>query len=253
MKLNLKKPIVFFDLETTGINITRDRIVELSYIKVFPNGTEVEKTIRINPEMPIPAEATAVHGITDADVAGERTFKEIAGVLANEFVGCDFEGYNSNRFDIPMLAEEFARAGVEFDFTKARMIDVQTIFHKKEQRTLVAAYRFYCNGDLENAHSANADTRATLEVLKAQLDRYSDLPNDVEKLSEYTTHNNNVDLMGRLIRNEKGEIVINFGKYRGMLAAKVLKEDTGYYGWILQGDFTEDTKRIFTKIKLGQM
>lgn len=253
MNLNLKKPIVFFDLETTGINITHDRIVEISYIKVMPNGTTKENTIRVNPEMHIPEESTAVHGIHDEDVANERTFREIAVSLVAEFTGCDFAGYNSNRFDIPMLAEEFARVDVDFDFSKCKMVDVQTIFHKKEQRTLVAAYKFYCGGDLENAHSANADTRATYEVLKAQLDKYSDLPNDVEKLSEYTTHTNNVDLAGRLVRNEAGEILINFGKYRGQPAAKVLREDTGYYGWIIQGDFTQDTKRLFTKIKLGQL
>lgn len=249
MELNLKKPIVFFDLETTGINVVRDRIVEISYIKVMPNGETKEKTIRVNPEMPIPAESTAVHGITDADVANERTFKEIAAQLAQEFTGCDFAGYNSNRFDIPMLAEEFARAEVDFDFTRAKMIDVQNIFHKKEQRTLVAAYRFYCNGDLENAHSANADTRATYEVLKAQLDKYSDLPNDVEKLAEYTTYGNNIDLAGRLIKNDKGEAVVNFGKYKGMLLKEVFKKDPGYYGWIMDGDFTADTKKHFTRLK----
>ena len=185
MELHLKKPIIFFDLETTGTNITKDRIVEISMIKIMPNGTENERTIRLNPEMPIPAEATAVHGITDEDVANCRTCKMIAADLAKSFQGCDIAGFNSNRFDIPMLDQEFQRAGVKFDFSKPRFIDVQTIFHKKEQRTLVAAYKFYCGKDLNDAHSASADTRATYEVLKAQLDMYDDLPNDMEALSEY--------------------------------------------------------------------
>lgn len=253
MKLNLKRPIIFFDLETTGVNISRDRIVEISYIKIMPEGTEIEKTYRVNPGMPIPAESTAVHHITDEDVADKPSFKQIAHDLVKEFAGCDFAGYNSNRFDIPMLAEEFARAEVNFDFSRARFIDVQNIFHKKEQRTLVAAYRFYCNADLTDAHSATADTRATYEVLKAQLDKYPDLENDVAKLSEFSAQTRNVDLAGRLIRDDKDRIVINFGKYKGMPAEKVLHEDSGYYGWIMQGDFTSDTKRQFTLLKLGKL
>lgn len=250
MELNLKKPIIFFDLETTGTNITTDRIVEISMIKIMPNGEEKERTLRINPEMPIPAEATAVHHITDEDVAHCRTFKEIAKDLAQSFVGCDIAGFNSNRFDIPMLDQEFQRVGVKFDFTKPRFIDVQTIFHKKEQRTLVAAYKFYCGKDLEAAHSANADTRATYEVLKAQLDRYDDLPNDIAALSEYSAQNHNVDLAGRVIYNDKHQEVINFGKYKGQLVEDVLKKDVGYYSWILQGDFPQNTKDVFTNIKL---
>lgn len=253
MKLNLKKPIVFFDLETTGINISHDRIVEISYIKVLPDGKEEEAGYRVNPEMPIPKESTAIHHITDEDVADAKTFKQLAPMLVKVFTGCDFAGYNSNRFDIPMLAEEFSRAGIDFDFSRAKFIDVQNIFHKKEQRTLVAAYRFYCGGEIENAHSANADTRATYEVLMAQLDRYNDLPNDVVALSEFSSQNNNVDLAGRLIRDEKGKVLINFGKYKGREAKKVLADDPGYYGWIMQGDFTTDTKRMFTRIKLGQI
>ena len=202
MELNLKKPIIFFDLETTGTNITTDRIVEISMIKIMPNGEEKERTLRINPEMPIPAEATAVHHITDEDVANCRTFKEIAKDLAQSFLGCDIAGFNSNRFDIPMLDQEFQRVGVKFDFTKPRFIDVQTIFHKKEQRTLVAAYKFYCGKDLEGAHSALHDTRATYEVLKAQLDMYEDLPHDMEALSDFSSQNRNVDLAGRVIYNE---------------------------------------------------
>lgn len=253
MELNLKKPIIFFDLETTGVNITRDRIVEISLIKVMPNGNEEVKTRRINPEMPIPAEATAVHHITDEMVANEPTFKQLARSLADIFKGCDIAGYNSNRFDIPMLDEEFRRCGVDFDFSHCRFIDVQTIFHKKEQRTLEAAYRFYCGKTLEGAHSANADTRATYEVLKAQLDRYSDLPNDMDKLSDYSSQNRNVDLAGRLVYNDKNEPVINFGKYKGRPAKEILEKDPGYYGWIMQGDFTANTKAAFTRIKLNQL
>ena len=247
MELNLKKPIIFFDLETTGTNITRDRIVEISVIKIMPNGEEREFTQRINPEMPIPAEATAVHHITDEDVADKPTFKQLAGNIAKGFTGCDIAGYNSNRFDVPMLAEEFARAGIDFDFSRARFIDVQTIFHKKEQRTLVAAYRFYCGKELDGAHSANADTRATYEVLKAQLDRYDDLPNDMEELSKFSAPNRNVDLMGRIILNDKDVPVINFGKYKGQPVVEVLRRDPGYYSWIEQGDFSGDTKRTFRR------
>lgn len=250
MQLNLKKPIIFFDLETTGINITKDRIVEISIIKVMPSGEEIEKTRRINPEMPIPAEATAVHHITDEDVAQCPSFKMVAKDLARIFTGCDIAGFNSNRFDIPMLDQEFQRAGVKFDFSKPRFIDVQTIFHKKEQRNLIAAYKFYCGKNLEDAHSANADTRATYEVLKAQLDRYDDLPNDMEKLSEFSSQNRNVDLMGRLIFNDNRKEVINFGKYKGRLAEEVLRQDPGYYSWILKGDFSQNTKDAFTTIKL---
>ncbi len=250
MQLNLKRPIIFFDLETTGTNVTQDRIVEISLIKVMPSGEEIEKTRRINPGIPIPAEATEIHHISDADVADAPTFKMVAKDLARIFTGCDIAGFNSNRLDIPMLDQEFQRAGVKFDFTKPRFIDVQTIFHKKEQRTLVAAYRFYCDKDLEGAHSANADTRATYEVLKAQLDRYSDLSNDIDALSDFSSQNRNVDLMGRLIYNDKRQEVINFGKYKGKLAEEVLRSDPGYYSWILQGDFPQNTKDAFTKIKL---
>ncbi|MCM1449981.1 MAG: 3'-5' exonuclease [Clostridiales bacterium] len=247
MELTLKKPIIFFDLETTGTNITHDRIVEISIIKVYPNGEEREWTQRVNPEMPIPAEATAIHHITDADVAGMPTFKQLAANLAKGFEGADIAGYNSNRFDVPMLSEEFSRAGVDFDFSRVNFIDVQTIFHKKEQRTLVAAYRFYCGKELDGAHSANADTRATYEVLKAQLDRYEDIPRDMEELSKYTSPNRNVDLMGRIIKNDKDVAVINFGKYKGQPVIDVLRRDPGYYSWIQQGDFPGDTKRVFTR------
>ena len=250
MQLNLKNPLVFFDLETTGINIVKDRIVEISYLKVLPNGKEESKTRRINPEMPIPAEATAIHGISDEDVKDCPTFKEIAKSLAAQIEGCDLAGYNSNRFDIPLLAEEFLRADVDIDMNKRKFVDVQTIFHKMEQRTLSAAYKFYCEKSLENAHTAEADTLATYEVLKAQLDRYEDLKNDVNFLSQYSCYGNNVDFAGRMVYNDKGEEVINFGKYKGRKVEEVLKSDPGYYSWIMNGDFSLNTKKMLTEIKL---
>ena len=250
MNLNLKNPIVFFDLETTGINIVSDRIVEISYLKVMPNGDEESKTRRINPEMPIPPHATAVHGITDEDVKDAPTFKSIAKSLAAQLEGCDLAGYNSNRFDIPLLAEEFLRADVDLDLMKRKFVDVQTIFHKKEQRTLSAAYKFYCDKDLENAHSAEADTKATYEILKSQLDKYQDLENDINFLAEFSAFGDNVDFAGRIVYNEKKQEVINFGKYKGRLVEDVFLEDPGYYGWIVQGDFPLYTKKVFTNIKL---
>ena len=253
MKLNLRRPLVFFDRETTGVNILKDRIVEISIVKLMPDGSEMVKTRRVNPEMPIPAEATAVHHITDEDVASEPTFRQIAKSLAQLFVGCDIAGFNSNRFDIPLLDQEFQRANVDFDFGKAHFIDVQTIFHKKEPRTLVAAYRFYCGKNLEDAHSAAADTMATCEVLKAQLERYDDLPCDVEALSEFASQNRNVDFVGRLIYDDQKREVINFGKYKGRIAEEVLRTDPGYYNWIMQGDFTKNTKDAFTRIKLRKL
>lgn len=250
MKLKLNRPIVFFDLETTGTNIMHDRIVEISLIKVMPDGSEVERTRRINPEIPIPAEASAIHGIYDEDVASEPTFRQVAASLAQLMSGCDIAGFNSNRFDIPLLDQEFIRAGINFDICAARFIDVQTIYHKREPRTLVAAYRFYCDKNLEDAHSAAADTRATFEVLKAQLERYEDLPTEVDALSEYASNNRNVDLMGRLVYDDKRREVINFGKYKGQIAEEVLARDPGYYSWIMQGDFTQNTKNAFTRIRL---
>ncbi|MDE5799660.1 MAG: 3'-5' exonuclease [Paramuribaculum sp.] len=250
MKLNLTRPIVFFDLETTGTNITSDRIVEISILKIWPDGTELERTRRVNPGMPIPAEATAVHHITDEDVAGEPSFSQIAKSLAQIFTDCDIAGFNSNRFDVPLLIEEFHRAGIALNLSGIRFVDVQTIFHKKEQRTLTAAYRFYCDKDLEDAHSASADTRATYEVLMAQLDRYPDLVNDVATLSEYSSHTRNVDFAGRLIYDDNGVEIINFGKYKGKVAEDVLRKDQGYYSWIMQGDFARNTKDAFTRINL---
>lgn len=249
MQLHLKKPLVFFDLETTGISITNDRIVEISFLKVMPDGSETCKTRRINPEMPIPAAATAVHGITDDDVKDCPTFKEVAKSLAEQLEGCDLAGFNSNRFDIPLLAEEFLRAGVNIDLNKQKFIDVQTIFHKMEQRNLVAAYKFYCDKDLDGAHSAESDTRATYEVLMSQLDRYPELENSVDALSEFSSINNNVDFAGRMIYNEKGEEVINFGKYKNHLVTDVLKKDIRYYSWIMQGDFPLNTKQKLTEIR----
>lgn len=250
MELKLQNPLIFFDLETTGVNASKDRIVEISYIKLMPNGTEVEKTLRINPEMHIPEEATAVHGIMDADVADKPRFKDIAKELARVFEGCDIAGFNSNRFDVPLLAEEFLRADVDVDFSRRRFVDVQTIFHKMEQRTLSAAYKFYCGKDLDDAHSANADTRATYEVLKAQLDKYPSLQNDIDFLSKFSTHNRNVDLAGRIVYNDNNVEVFNFGKYKGIPVEEVLKTDSGYFGWILNGDFPQNTKKVLTNIKL---
>lgn len=250
MQLNLRNPLVFFDLETTGINIVKDRIVEISYVKVYPNGKEESKTIRVNPDMPIPAESTAIHGITDDDVKDCPKFKEIAKTLAAQIEGCDLAGYNSNRFDIPLLAEEFLRAGVDIDLTKHKFVDVQTIFHKMEQRTLSAAYKFYCGKNLDNAHTAEADTMATYEVLKAQLDRYPELENDINFLSKFSSFTNNVDFAGRMVYNEKGQELINFGKYKGKLVEEVLATDPSYYAWIMNGDFPLNTKQKLTEIKL---
>lgn len=250
MELNLKRPLVFFDLETTGTDVVNDRIVEISVIKVWPDGKELERTRRINPGRPIPAEATAVHHISDEDVKDEPKFSQIAKSLAEIFTGADIAGFNSNRFDVPLLIEEFYRAGINLDTTKTRFIDVQTIFHKKEQRTLSAAYKFYCGANLEDAHSANADTRATYEVLKAQLDRYDDLANDIDALSEYSSYSRNVDFAGRLIYDDQHREVVNFGKHKGKLAEEVLRTDTGYYGWIMNGDFPQDTKNAFARIHL---
>ena len=251
MKLQLRRPIVFFDLETTGLNLLTDRIVEISVLKLMPNGETVRRTRRVNPEMPIPAESTAVHHITDADVADAPTFKQIAKNVAAFFTGCDIAGFNSSRFDIPMLDQELQRADVDFDFSRPRFIDVQTIFHKREPRNLVAAYRFYCGKDLEAAHSADADTQATYEVLLAQLERYDDLPGEVDKLAEYARQNRNVDFAGRLILDDQDRPVINFGKYKGRLATEVLSRDPAYYDWIMKGDFMKNTKDAFTRIKLS--
>ena len=250
MKLNLKNPIVFFDLETTGTNINTDRIVEICYLKVYPNGNEEAKTLRINPEMHIPEASSAVHGIYDADVADCPTFKEVAKNIARDIEGCDLAGFNSNRFDIPVLAEEFLRAGVDIDMSKRKFVDVQVIFHKMEQRTLSAAYKFYCEKNLEDAHTAEADTRATYEVLKAQLDRYPELENDVEFLAKFTEQNRCADYAGRILYDKDGVEVFGFGKYRGRPVAEVFREEPGYYSWMMNGDFPMYTKKVITEIRL---
>ncbi|MBN2813409.1 MAG: 3'-5' exonuclease [Bacteroidales bacterium] len=250
MKLKLKNPLIFFDLETTGIDVANDRIVEISYLKIYPNGDEESKTMKVNPTVPIPAKVTAIHGITDEDVKDAPKFSEIAKTLGKVFEGCDFAGYNSNKFDLPLLAEEFLRVGADIDLKKRKFVDIQVIFHKKEQRTLSAAYKFYCDKDLQNAHTAEADTRATYEVLMAQLDRYDDLPNDIDELSKFSSHNRNADFLGRIIYDEEGNEVFNFGKYKGQRVVDVLKKDQGYYGWMMNGQFPLHTKNVLTAIKL---
>lgn len=251
MKLNLKIPIIFFDLETTGVDVSKDRIVEICYIKVFPNGNETSRTMRINPGMHIPEQSSAVHGITDDDVKDCPLFKDVAKDIANDFEGCDIAGFNSNRFDLPMLAEEFLRAHVDIDLSRHRAIDVQVIYHKLEQRTLSAAYKFYCGMELQNAHSALADTRATYEILKAQLDKYpEDLQNDMEYLSKYSSFTRNVDFAGRIVFDDNNNEIFNFGKYKGERVDAVLQRDPGYYSWMMNGDFPLNTKQVLTKIKL---
>lgn len=250
MQLNLKNPIVFFDLETTGVDTSRDRIVEISTVKVFPNGDNEVKTRRLNPEMHIPEEATAVHGITDEDVANEPPFRAIAKSLAAYLEGCDFGGFNSNKFDVPVLMEEFLRAGVNVDFKNRKFIDVQNIFHKMEQRTLEAAYRFYCDKTLENAHSAEADTMATYEVLMAQLDRYPELQNDVSYLADFSARGQSADYAGRILYDDKGVEVFGFGKYKGRSVAEVFREEPSYYSWMMNGDFPLYTKKVITEIRL---
>jgi len=250
MKLNLKNPLIFFDLETTGIDVVTDRIVEISYLKINPNGDEESKTIKVNPTIEIPPKVTAIHGITNEDVKDAPKFSEIARMLSKIFEGCDLAGYNSNKFDIPLLAEEFLRTGVDIDLKKRKFVDIQVIFHKKEQRTLSAAYKFYCEKNLNDAHSAEADTRATYEVLKAQLDRYTDLSNDIDELSKYSSHNRNVDFLGRMVYDDEGLEVFNFGKYKGQRVEEILKKDPGYYGWIMNGQFPLHTKNVLTSIKL---
>ena len=251
MKLNLTNPIVFFDLETTGINVAHDRIVEICYLKVCPNGNETARTMRINPGMHIPEASTAIHGIHDEDVADCPTFNMVAKEVARDFEGCDIAGFNSNRFDVPMLAEEFLRAGVDIDLTRHKLIDVQVIFHKMEQRTLSAAYKFYCGRNLEDAHSAEGDTRATYEVLMAQLDRYPELQNNTKFLSEFSSFTDNVDFAGRIVYDKNHIEVFNFGKYKDIPVVQVLQKDPSYYRWMKDGDFTLNTKQVLTRIKLS--
>lgn len=252
MQLNLKKPICFFDLETTGINISKDRIVEISILKVYPNGKEETYTKKVNPTIPIPAETTAVHGISDADVADAPTFKDLAKEVHQMIKDSDLGGFNSNRFDIPLLAEEMLRADVDFDMKSRHSIDVQTIFHKMEQRTLSAAYKFYCDKNLDNAHSAEADTKATYEVLKAQLDRYDELENDSNFLAEFSSRRKFADFAGFIIYNKEGEECFSFGKHKGKRVLDVLEKEPGYFGWLLNADFPLYTKKVLTAIKLSQ-
>jgi DNA polymerase III subunit epsilon len=250
LELKLKRPVVFLDLETTGINVSTDRIVEISLLRIDIKGNEEWMTTRVNPGVPIPPKSTSIHGITDSDVASAPSFKEIAKNVAAFMEGCDLAGYNAVKFDIPVLAEEFLRVNIDFDFTRRRYVDPQIIFYKKEQRTLEAAYQFYCKKTLKNAHSAKADTEATYEVLKAQLDRYPDLENDMEKLSTYSAFNNNADFAGRIIIDENGKEVFNFGRYKGRVVEEIFSEDPSYYSWMMNGDFPLYTKKVLTEIKL---
>lgn len=278
MKLNLTRPLIVFDLETTGLDFIRDRIIQISYIKVSPDGTEERENIFVNPEKPIPHEVVELTGITNDDVKDAPTFKTIAPQLCEKFKGCDFAGYNSNHFDIPMLAEEFLRAGIDFDFSKVRLIDAQTIFHKMERRNLAAAYKFYCGRKMEDdftAHRADEDTEATYRVLMGELDKYAPgvqeepdrvLENDMDYLAEFSKQNDNVDFAGRIVwkpvigadgkpvldadgKEQKVE-VFNFGKYKGRPVADVLRTDIGYYSWMMGGDFTFNTKQVLTRIRL---
>lgn len=253
MELNLKRPLVVFDLESTGLNITEDRIIELSYVKVYPDGHEESKTYRFNPEKVIPQQVIDVHHITNEMLEGEPKFKERAHDIARIFEGSDIAGFNSNHFDIPLLAQEMSKAGVSFDPSQHRFIDVQTIFHKREKRDLEAACIFYCGHPMENHHSAADDAKTTLEVLKAQLDHYANDPeplqNDVEYLSQYSTHTRNLDLAGRIIYNENKQPVFNFGKHKGKTVEEVFtKLDFGYYDWMMKSDFAENTKQVITKL-----
>ena len=250
MKLNLNKPICFFDLETTGINISKDRVVEISILKVHPDGKEESKTWRVNPEMKIPAEVTAIHGISNEDVADKPTFKEISKEVYNMIKDSDLGGFNSNRFDIPLLAEELLRAEVDFDMKGRVSVDVQTIYHKMEQRTLSAAYKFYCDKNLDNAHSAEADTTATFEVLKKQIEKYDALENDMKFLSEFSSRKKFADFAGFIIYNKTGEECFSFGKHKNKKVVDVLEQEPGYFGWLLNADFPLYTKKVLTAIKL---
>lgn len=264
MELKLKRPICFFDLETTGTNVSTDRIVEIAITKISPDGTEEEKTRKINPTIPIPIESSLIHGIYDEDVKDAPTFKAVAKSMYDFMKDCDLGGFNSNRFDVPLLLEEFYRVGLEFDISKINLVDVQNIFHQMEQRTLVAAYKFYCNKDLTNAHSAAADTTATYEVMKAMLDKYKDteftnkkgevskpVQNDMKALGEFSKRNNNVDLIGRFVYNDDNVAVFNFGKHTGKPVEQVLSEEPSYYAWMMKGDFPTHTKKVLEKIKLN--
>jgi len=253
MELKLHKPICFFDLETTGIQVSKDRIVEISILKVFPNGNKESKTWLVNPEMKIPAVTTAIHGISDEKVANEPTFKELAPIIYQMIKDCDLAGFNSDRFDIPLLAEEMLRAEIDFDMKNTVTVDVQTIFHKKEQRTLSAGYKFYCGKELDGAHSAAIDTNATYEILLAQLVRYPDLDNTIKELSEFSTRKKSADFAGFIVYNKEGQEAFSFGKHKGRLVEEVLQTEPGYYNWIQNADFPLYTKKVLTAIKLRQL
>ena len=253
MDLQLNKPMCFFDLETTGTNVAKDRIVEISVLKVHPNQNKESFTWRVNPTVPIPPETTNVHGISDNDVKDEPTFKELAPKIYNFIKNCDLAGYNSNRFDVPLLAEELIRAGIEFDLSNVNLVDVQTIFHKKEKRTLEAAYKFYCDKNLTEAHSAEADTTATYEVLKSQLDHYEDLKNDVKWLSDYSKHQPFADLAGFIRYNKNEEEVFGFGKFKNKKVEDILEKEPGYYNWFMNADFPGYSKKVLTAIKLRKI
>lgn len=250
MKLQLKRPIVFFDLETTGTDVAKDRIVEISILKLHPDGKKEVKTRRVNPEMPIPAGSSEIHEIYDEDVKDEPTFAALAKSLAQFIGNSDLAGYNSNKFDVPLLMEEFLRVGVDFELESRKLVDVQNIFHKMEQRTLVAAYKFYCGKDLVDAHSAEADIKATYEVLESQIERYEELENDIDFLADFSKRNDTADLMGRIVFNEEGVEVFNFGKHKGKPVTEVLEKEPSYYDWMMKGDFPLYTKKILTGIKL---
>jgi DNA polymerase-3 subunit epsilon len=252
MPLQLTRPICFFDLETTGINIATDRIVEISVLKVFPNENKESHTWRVNPEMPIPHVVSQIHGITDEMVKDEPTFKELAPKVAAIIKDADLGGFNSNRFDIPLLAEELLRAGVDVDLKKALSVDVQTIFHKKEKRTLEAAFKFYCDKTLENAHSAAADTNATYEVLLAQLEKYEDLEQDVASLAQFSSHKSFADFAGYIGFDKNQEEIFMFGKHKGAKVTDVMDKEPGYFGWLLNADFPLYTKKVLTRIKLSR-
>ncbi len=253
MELKLTRPICFFDLETTGMDICKDRIVEISIFKVHPNGNKESRTWLVNPEMPIPAVVTVVHGITNEKVANEPTFKELAPAVYAMIKDSDLAGFNSDRFDIPLLAEELLRAGFDFDMKNRVSVDIQTIFHKMEERTLSAALKFYCGKSLENAHSAEADTMATYEILKAQLDRYPELENDMKALSEFTTRKKCADFAGMIVFDREGREVFGFGKHKGTCVEKVFETEPGYFGWIQNADFPLYTKKVLTAIKLRKL
>ena len=253
MELNLTKPICFFDLETTGVDIGKDRIVEISVFKVFPNGNKESKTWLVNPTIPIPYETTLVHGITNEKVANEPTFAVLAPQIHNMIKDSDLAGFNSDRFDIPLLAEEMLRVGIDFDMKGKVSVDIQTIFHKKEERTLGAALKFYTGNSLENAHTAEADTMATYEILKAQLDRYPDLENDIKALSEFSTRKKNADFAGMIAFDKENQEVFTFGKHKGQKVEKILETEPGYFSWIQNADFPLYTKKVLTAIKLRKL